>query len=108
MIKLLTVSCFSAISFCFTTISFADTAKGEGIYMNFCAACHAAGIAGAPKVGDKTAWQERIAQGTNVLVEHAVNGFQGKTGIMPAKGGHAALTEAEITFAVMYMVDQSQ
>jgi len=98
----------SAISLCFTTTSFAGDAKGEGVYMNFCAACHASGIAGAPKVGDKDAWQERIAQGTPVLIEHALNGFQGKSGVMPAKGGNSALTEEEISSAVTYMVDKSK
>jgi len=108
MKKLLVLFIISAVSLCFTTISFADAAKGEGVYMNFCAACHASGIAGAPKVGDKAAWQERIAQGTPVLVEHALNGFQGKSGFMPAKGGNSALTKEEISSAVTYMVDKSK
>jgi cytochrome c5 len=108
MKKLFTLIIFSAVSLCFTTTTFADAAKGEGVFMNFCAACHASGLAGAPKVGDKAAWQERIAQGTPVLVEHAMNGFQGKSGFMPAKGGHSALTEEEISAAVTYMVDMSR
>jgi cytochrome c5 len=108
MKKLLVLFIISAVSLCFTATSFADAAKGEGVYMNFCAACHASGIAGAPKVGDKSAWQERIAQGTPVLIEHALNGFQGKSGVMPAKGGNSALTEEEISSAVTYMVDKSK
>ena len=47
----------------------------------------AAGIAGAPKVGDKAAWGPRIAQGKETLYNHAIQGFTGKTGVMPAKGG---------------------
>jgi cytochrome c5 len=66
-------------------------------------ACHGAGIAGAPKVGDKTNWAPRIAQGNAVLYEHALKGFQGKAGVMPPKGGSAA-PDADVKAAVDYMV----
>ena len=86
----------------------ADAEKGQGVYMNFCAACHDNGIAGAPKVGDKATWAERSAKGTDAVVKNAINGYQGKTGYMPAKGGHSALTDEEVYDAVLYMLEQSK
>ena len=79
-------------------------AGGEGVYKNACVACHGAGIAGAPKAGDKVAWAARIAQGKPTLYDHAINGYQGKAGVMPAKGGNAALADADVKSAVDYMV----
>lgn len=77
--------------------------SGEEVFKSTCAACHGAGIAGAPKVGDKAAWAPRIAQGTSTLYEHALKGFQGKTGMMPPKGGSTA-PDADVKAAVDYMV----
>lgn len=82
-------------------------ADGKKIYDAACAACHGAGVAGAPKVGDKAAWADRIKQGNNTLYDHAIKGFQGKTGMMPAKGGSAA-SDAEVKAAVDYMVSASK
>ena len=79
-------------------------AGGEGVYKNACVACHGAGIAGAPKAGDKAAWSSRLAQGKPTLYDHAVRGYQGKAGVMPAKGGNAALPDADVKAAVDYMV----
>jgi cytochrome c5 len=81
---------------------------GKKVYDTACTACHAAGIAGAPKQGDKAAWAPRIAQGTNVLHDHAIKGFQGKAGVMPAKGGNTSLSDAEVKAAVDYMVAGSK
>lgn len=75
---------------------------GKKLYDGVCMACHAAGIAGAPKFGDKTAWADRIKQGAPVLYEHAIKGYQGKAGVMPAKGGSAA-SDDEVKAAVDYM-----
>jgi cytochrome c5 len=86
----------------------ANAEKGQGIYMNFCAPCHAAGVAGAPKVGDKSAWAPRIKQGEKLLVEHSIKGYQGASGFMPARGGNSALSDADVADAVAYMVSQSQ
>ena len=80
------------------------SAGGEGVYKSACVACHGAGIAGAPKAGDKAAWSARIAQGKPTLYTHAVAGFQGKGGVMPAKGGNASLADADVKSAVDYMV----
>jgi cytochrome c5 len=76
---------------------------GKALFNSTCTACHTAGIAGAPKVGDKAAWAPRIAQGTNTLYEHALKGFQGKAGVMPPKGGSSA-PDADVKAAVDYMV----
>jgi cytochrome c5 len=76
---------------------------GKKIYESACIACHGAGIAGAPKFGDKAAWAARIAQGPDTLHTHAIKGFQGKAGVMPPKGGSAA-SDDEVKAAVDYMV----
>ena len=77
---------------------------GKKIFEGTCSVCHGAGIAGAPKFGDKAAWAPRIAQGVNVLYTHAIGGFTGKGGVMPPKGGNLALTDPDIKAAVDYMV----
>lgn len=78
---------------------------GEQVYNAVCTACHGAGVAGAPKLGSKADWGPRIAQGEKLLVSHALNGFTGKKGAMPAKGGCAACSDEEITNAVKYMAN---
>ena len=75
---------------------------GQKVYTANCAACHAAGVANAPKFGDKALWAPRIKQGTAVLYEHALKGFAGKVGVMPAKGGSSA-SDDEVKAAVDYM-----
>ena len=84
-----------------------ETAQGALIYKNSCFICHDQGVAGAPKLGDKSMWVKRISQGNKLLEEHAIEGFSGETGVMPAKGGNLALTEQEVIEAVAYMVEQS-
>lgn len=86
----------------------ADIAKGQGVYMNFCAPCHATGVAGAPKVGDKAAWAPHLKHGEKHMVERAIAGFQGSSGYMPARGGNSALSDADIANAVAYMAAQSK
>jgi len=81
----------------------ASADAGKTLYNSACVACHGAGIAGAPKVGDKAAWASRIAQGNATLYEHAIKGFQGKAGVMPPKGGSTA-PDADVKAAVDYMV----
>lgn len=82
--------------------------RGKQVYDMVCFACHADGIAGAPKLGDKALWGPRIAQGMDTLVNHAINGFQGSTGVMPPKGGRMDLSDEDIKAAVSYMVDQAK
>jgi len=81
---------------------------GKKIYDTTCMACHAAGVAGAPKFGDKAAWAPRIAQGMDTLHTHAIKGFQGKAGMMPPKGGNMSAKDEDVKAAVDYMVSQSK
>ncbi len=83
-------------------------AKGKEIYDSVCFVCHAPGVAGAPKFGDTDAWGERIAQGSEVLYDRAINGFMGKTGMMPPKGGRPDVADADVKAAVDYMVEHSR
>jgi cytochrome c5 len=87
-------------------VASATPAKTDGkkAYDTACVACHGMGIAGAPKFGDKAAWSARIAQGANVLHDHAIKGYQGKAGVMPPKGGAASMPDADVKAAVDYMV----
>ena len=78
---------------------------GEQVFGQVCKTCHEAGLVGAPKAGDKAAWGPRIAEGEATLFKHAVDGFQGKSGVMPPKGGSASLTDDEVHRAVVYMAD---
>lgn len=82
--------------------------QGKSVFGKTCAMCHAAGVAGAPKPGDKADWGPRIAQGNEVLYKHALEGFTGSKGQMPTKGGNPALAEADVKAAVDYMVAQSR
>lgn len=81
---------------------------GPQVYNSACLACHGAGVAGAPILGDAAAWQARIAQGADVLNDHAINGYTGSAGVMPAKGGRVDLSDQEIIDAVVYMVDEAR
>ena len=85
----------------------AENAVGKSVFGKACALCHAAGVAGAPKPGDKDDWGPRIAQGKDVLYKHAIEGFTGAKGVMPARGGNASLSDDEVKAAVDYMADQS-
>lgn len=76
--------------------------NGEQVFQAACVACHGAGIAGAPKLGDAAAWKARVAQGKPTLHDHAIKGIRA----MPPKGGNASLPDAEVKAAVDYMVAQ--
>ncbi|MES2626435.1 MAG: c-type cytochrome [Pseudomonadota bacterium] len=80
---------------------------GPQVYNNVCIACHSPpGVGGAPALGNVEAWTPRIAQGMDTLVEHALNGFSGDTGVMPKKGERVDLSDEEVIGAVQYMVEQ--
>ena len=72
---------------------------GEALYKQACVACHSAGVAGAPKLGDKAAWAPRVKTGLDAMTASVIKG----KGAMPAKGGSAA-SDADIRAAVEYMV----
>lgn len=77
--------------------------SGEEVYKAVCSMCHQAGMLNAPKFGDTQAWAARISQGYETLVQHALKGIRS----MPAKGGNASLSDAEVAGAVLYMTNSS-
>lgn len=81
----------------------APAKPGDAVYGGVCVACHAAGVAGAPKLDDKAAWESRVAQGIDGLVSSVLNGKNA----MPPKGGNPSLSEKEIRNAVEYMLQQA-
>jgi cytochrome c5 len=78
----------------------AFAADGKAVYDKTCAMCHAAGIANAPKFGDKAAWAPRVATGQPALIAAVLKG----KGAMPPKGGAAGLSEDDIRAAVDHML----
>ena len=85
-----------------------DLEKGQQVYQTACLACHGTGVAGAPKLGDTADWEPRIAQGSETLLTHAINGYQGAKGYMPPKGGFASLSDSDVAAAIAYMVNESR
>ena len=77
----------------------AYAASGKDVYESSCVACHATGAAGAPKLGDKSAWAPRLSAGADALHASAIKG----KGAMPAKGGNAVLSDADVIAAVDFM-----
>lgn len=73
---------------------------GATVYGTFCIACHSSGVSGAPKTGDAGDWAPRIAQGKDVLTNHAINGFNA----MPAKGSCMDCSDDEIIAAIEHMI----
>lgn len=84
-------------------VAAANTTGAPALYTQTCAVCHAAGIAGAPKLGDKTAWAPRIGQGLDALTASAIKGKNA----MPPKGGSTA-SDSDIKSAVAYMVNAAK
>lgn len=81
----------------------AENTKGKSVYGTVCAVCHAAGVAGAPKPKDVDDWKVRLAQGNDTLYKHAIEGFTGAKGMMPARGGNAGLSDEDVKAAVDFM-----
>jgi len=85
----------------------ATTLSGPQVYNEACYLCHAApGIGGAPVIGDQAAWADRVGQGIDTLAQHAIEGYQGGTGVMPAKGGRLDLSDDEVRAGVQFMLDE--
>jgi cytochrome c5 len=78
--------------------------KIKAAYTASCAACHTTGAAGAPKLGDKSTWAPRIKSGIDTLYNSAIKGKNA----MPAKGGNASLSDADVKAVVDYMVSQAK
>jgi cytochrome c5 len=79
-------------------------ADGKAVYDANCQACHAAGLAGAPKLGDKAMWAPRLGGGAAALAASAIKGKNA----MPPKGGNLTLSDADVRAAVDYMVSQAK
>ncbi|TWI13393.1 c-type cytochrome [Aerolutibacter ruishenii] len=88
-------------------VAYGGTTDGAVIFDNLCAGCHKSGAGGAPTM-DKAHWAARIAQGADLLHKHAIEGFTGATGVMPAKGGNPALTDEQVKATVDWMVGNLQ
>jgi len=118
IVSALTLAAVFALSFGLEAqaqVTKADTAKhdlqnGQAVYDANCAACHAAGVMGAPKTGTIRKWNSRLAQGLDTMIQKSIDGYsgsyRGSTTFMPAKGGNPDLTNKEVGDAVAYMVDQ--
>ena len=88
------------------TVALALPTDGPSVYETVCGACHTGGIGGAPKTGDAGVWRARLAQGKPTLYKHAIEGYTGSAGVMPAKGGRADLSDELVQAAVDHMLAQ--
>ncbi len=73
--------------------------SGEQVVSAQCVKCHREGVGGAPKIGDREAWVQRMKKGLGALAHSAIHGHGG----MPRRGGQANLTDAEVRSAIVYM-----
>jgi cytochrome c5 len=87
-----------------TQVAYDGTLDGSVVYANLCGACHTSGAGGAPMM-TQAAWASRTAQGMETLVKHAIDGYQGSAGLMPARGGNPSLSDAQVEATVKWMVD---
>lgn len=96
----------AAASAAASQVAYGGTTDGKTIYDNLCTGCHTSGAGGAPKL-DAAGMGARQAQGMDLLVKHAIEGYTGAAGVMPAKGGNPALTDEQVKATVEWMVAQS-
>jgi cytochrome c5 len=87
-----------------TTALTPDLQAGKALVEANCVVCHKPGINGAPIIGNPKMWQRRIAQGQDVLVQHAIDGYN--YDMMPPRGGNPELSDNDIRLAVAYLVSQ--
>jgi cytochrome c5 len=87
-------------------VAYGGTTDGQVIYDSLCGACHKSGAGGAPRLDDKASWAPRVAQGVDTLIKHATEGFTGKAGVMPARGGNPSLNDEQVKATVHWMIDQ--
>lgn len=80
---------------------------GQVIYDQYCNICHTVGVGGAPVLGERDQWSQRMSLGVDALVKNAIEGVSSNTGVMPPKGGFMQLTDDEVKQAVAYMVEKS-
>ncbi|HOX72306.1 MAG: c-type cytochrome [Dokdonella sp.] len=87
-------------------VAYGGTLEGNVIFGNLCHACHTTGAGGAPMLTDKAHWAPRLAAGVDTLVKHAIEGYTGSAGMMPAKGGNPSLTDEQVKATVEWMITQ--
>jgi cytochrome c5 len=85
-------------------VAYGGSTDGGYIYQQLCGACHTSGAGGAPTLV-AAQWTDRIAQGMDTLTQHAIDGYQGPAGLMPARGGNPSLTDEQVEVTVAWMVD---
>jgi cytochrome c5 len=85
-------------------VAYEGTLDGGVIYVALCGACHNSGAGGAPLM-QAAVWEPRVAQGVELLVKHAIEGYQGSAGLMPARGGNPSLTDEQVEASVLWMLD---
>ena len=85
-----------------------EPGKGEHVYKGTCSMCHGTGAGGAPLFKSKEDWGPRIAKGLDTLHSHALQGFTGAKGTMPAKGGNTSLSDDDVKAAVDYMASMAK
>ncbi len=78
--------------------------SGEEIFMAFCKSCHTSQVIKAPNIGDRQAWEARIAQGSNMLLEHVIKGYYG----MPSRGTCGNCSVEELKKTIKYIVSESR
>lgn len=76
---------------------------GQEVYEKYCSMCHGYAVAGAPKTGDKQAWQKRMSQGWDTIMSHAIGGYKG----MPAKGNCLTCSNEDIRTSIEYILTLS-
>lgn len=86
-------------------VAYGGTLDGGVIYAQLCTGCHTGGVAGAPTLA-RADWTPRIAQGLDTLYTHAIDGYQGQAGVMPARGGNPALSDEQVKASVDWMLAQ--
>lgn len=81
-----------------------SVARGKELFEAHCKVCHAQGLNGAPILGNRKMWRDRLPQGADVLIQHAIKGY----GLMPAKGGGTELSDEQVAEVVRYMISEVQ
>lgn len=85
-------------------LAYDGSTDGGYIYQQLCGACHGSGAGGAPTLV-AAQWTDRIAQGIDTLNKHAIDGYQGPAGMMPARGGNPTLSDEQVEVTVAWMID---
>lgn len=85
-----------------------ELAHGRAIYHQTCHLCHEEGEQSAPRLNRREVWAARAAKGHDTLIRHAIEGFRGTEGEMPARGGRDSHSDADIAAAVKFMILASQ